>query len=331
MSMQRLITACMAACLALLSFAHTARADVLQPGYLELDEQTQGTWKVIWKAPILGGIAIRARPSLPEWCKLSRGEPRLQGAALVETLTATCTKPLAGGRVGLSGLERGYTDALLRIAPLGEPVDAQRLTPDAPYITVPLKPDRWQVLRTYLGLGIEHILTGWDHFLFVLCLVLLIRRGWQVAKTVTAFTLAHSLTLAATTLGLFTIPRRPVEICIALSIVFLAVEIVKEDPAHPRLTSRVPWLVAFSFGLLHGFGFAAALAEIGVPESDVPMALFSFNVGVEIGQLAIVALGFAVIALVRRFAARAEVRLRHVAAYLIGSTAAFWMIQRAVW
>lgn len=318
------------ALLALLCTLEPARADVLQPGYLELTEATPGAWRIVWKAPILGGIAVRARPSLPDWCKVSRGEPRLQGAALVETMRATCTRPLAGGRVGLAGLERGYTDALLRIAPRGQPVMAERLTPDAPFITVPTRPDRWEVLRTYVGLGVEHILTGWDHFLFVLCLVLLIRRGWQVAKTVTAFTLAHSLTLAATTLGLFTIPRRPVEICIALSIVFLAVEIVKEDPAHPRLTSRVPWLVAFAFGLLHGFGFAAALAEIGVPQSDVPAALFSFNVGVELGQLAIVALGFAVIALVKRFAAQAEVRLRHVAAYMIGSTAAFWMIQRAV-
>lgn len=322
--------ALLCAFLALLCAVQPVRADVLQPGYLELTETAPDTWTIVWKAPILGGIAVRARPSLPGWCRVSRGEPRLQAAALVETLQAKCSRPLANGRVGLAGLERGYTDALLRIAPLGEPVMAERLTPEAPYITVPARPDRWEVLRTYLGLGIEHILTGWDHFLFVLCLVLLIRRGWQVAKTVTAFTLAHSLTLAATTLGLFTIPRRPVEICIALSIVFLAVEIVKEDPAHPRLTARVPWLVAFAFGLLHGFGFAAALAEIGVPQSDVPAALFSFNVGVEIGQLAIVTLGFAVIALVRRFAAQAEVRLRHVAAYLIGSTAAFWMIQRAV-
>jgi hydrogenase/urease accessory protein HupE len=209
-------------------------------------------------------------------------------------------------------------------------VQAERLTPGAPFITVAREPERWQVARTYLGLGIEHILQGYDHLLFVLALVLLIRRWKRVAWTVTAFTVAHSLTLAATSLGLILVARRPVEICIALSIVFIAVEIVKEPTGPPRLAARLPWLVAFAFGLLHGFGFAAALAEIGLPQGELPTALLAFNLGVEIGQLAIVAAALAVLAIVDRVAANRARQFRTMTAYVIGTIAAFWMIQRAL-
>lgn len=326
--------AALLALLAWLAMAAPARADDLRPGFLELTEGAPGTWTMVWKAPILGGLAVRARPQLPPFCKLKWDPPRLVGGSLVETGTAHCSKPLAGATIGLAGMEHGFTDALLRVAARGVPVEAARLTPARPFTTLATLPDRMEVLRTYLGLGVTHILTGYDHLLFVLSLVLLIRRGWAVAKTVTAFTLAHSLTLAATTLGLFVVARRPVEICIALSIVFLATEIVKEDPAgpgsRPRLTARVPWAVAFAFGLLHGLGFAAALAEIGLPQGEVIPALFAFNVGVEAGQLVIVSAGFAALWLVARFAAQRTRLLRRVAAYAIGSIAAFWMIGRAV-
>ena len=313
-----------------LAMANPARADDLRPGFLELTESAPGTWAMVWKAPILGGLAVRARPQLPAFCKLDWQPPRLVGGSLVETGTAHCTSPLAGATIGLAGMEHGFTDALLRVAARGQPVEAARLTPARPFTTLSTAPDRADVLRTYLALGVTHILTGYDHLLFVLSLVLLIRRGWAVAKTVTAFTLAHSLTLAATTLGLFVVARRPVEICIALSIVFLAVEIVKENPGKPRLTARVPWAVAFAFGLLHGLGFAAALAEIGLPQGEVVPALFAFNVGVEAGQLVIVAAGFAALWLIARFMAARASALRRVTAYSIGVIAAFWMIQRAV-
>lgn len=318
------------AVLTALLFAAPAAADTLRPGYLDLTETAPGQWRVLWKAPILGGLASRARPALPAFCSLAWEPPRLSGDAVIEAGTARCARPLAGAAVGLSGMAQGFTDALLRVSPQGGAVVAERLTPDRAMVTIPVAAGRGEVLRTYLGLGIEHILTGWDHLLFVVSLVLLIRRGWMVAKTVTAFTLAHSLTLAPTALGLFVVARRPVEICIALSIVFLAVEIVKVDPSRPRLTERVPWLVAFAFGLLHGLGFAAALAEIGLPQGEVPAALFAFNVGVEIGQLGIVLATFAALWLVGRLAERRAQLVRRLAAYAIGCTAAFWMIQRAV-
>lgn len=316
--------------LAALGFAASAAADELRPGYLELTQRTQTEWKLVWKAPILGGLATRAEPLLPSFCKISMNTPRLSGAAVVATGTVTCARSLEGATIGLKGMEPGFTDALLRVAPLGRPVQAQQLSPGNSRYSVRAVPDRWQVARTYFGIGVEHILGGFDHLLFVLALVLLLQRGWPVAKAVTAFTVAHSVTLAGTTLGLFGLPQAPVEASIALSIVFLAVEIVKARDGAPRLSERLPWLVAFLFGLLHGFGFAGALREVGLPETDVPVALLTFNLGVEAGQMLIVALSVAVLAVLRRFAPKAVRPSVRIAAYAIGVTASVWFIDRLV-
>lgn len=310
--------------------APAAHADELRPGYLELTQKTPATWHMVWKAPIKGGLATHARPALPKFCAVSEPRRELVAAAVVAVSDVTCTQALAGQPVGLTGLDDSFTDALVRIAPLGRPVQAARLTADHPMATIAARAQSGQVARTYFVLGVEHILTGYDHLLFVLSLVLLLGGGWTIAKTVTAFTVAHSLTLIATTLHLISLPRQPVEICIALSIVFLAVEIVKAAPDKPRLSQRLPWLVAFPFGLLHGFGFAGALAEIGLPEGEVPVALLTFNLGVELGQLIIVAGGLLVLAAIARFAA-AQFRLARIgAAYAIGSVASFWMLERVM-
>ncbi|NJS15376.1 MAG: HupE/UreJ family protein [Sphingopyxis sp.] len=189
-------------------------------------------------------------------------------------------------------------------------------------------PERWQVAASYFVIGIEHIVFGYDHLLFVLCFVLLLRGVWRIAGAVTAFTIAHSLTLVGTTLGLMGLPSAPVESVIALSILFLAVEVLKKQPHAPRLSERAPWVVAFGFGLLHGFGFAGALGEIGLPEGEVPMALFAFNLGVEAGQIAIVLAGVALLALVRRYAARLEAHVIRWMAYGIGITAGIWFVER---
>lgn len=310
--------------------AATARADELRPGYLELNQQTPTQWHMVWKAPIKGGLATNAHPALPGFCSQPLPHRELVDAAVVAVSDLTCTAPLTGQKVGLTGLDSSFTDALVRIAPLRRPVQAARLTAAQPMVEVAAKAARAQVAGTYFTLGVGHILTGYDHLLFVLSLVLLLSGGWRIAKTVTAFTVAHSLTLIGTTLHLFSVQRKPVEICIALSIVFLAVEIIKTRPEAPRLSERIPWLVAFAFGLLHGFGFAGALAEIGLPEGEIPIALLTFNLGVEAGQLLIVTGGLAALAVIRRFA---QSRLRTIqigTAYAIGSVAALWMIQRAV-
>jgi len=316
--------------LGLLAMAMPARADELRPGYLELTQQSQSDWKMVWKAPLLGGLATRSRPALPAFCTLGKPEARMENANVVSVTQVHCSRPLDGSQVGIAGMEQSFTDALLRIAPLGRPVQAERLTPENPMVTVKAVPDSWQVARTYLVLGVEHILAGYDHLLFVVALVLLLGHAWTVVRAATAFTIAHTITLAGTTLGLFGLPQAPVEALIALSIIFLAVEIVKQDPAAPRLSERIPWIIAFGFGLIHGFGFAGALREIGLPEGDVPVALLTFNVGVEFGQLIIISAVLIAIALLRRFKLPALRPATLAASYAIGITASFWFIQRLI-
>ncbi len=311
-----------------LGLAGIGHADELRPGYLELTQKTVTQWQMVWKAPIKGGLATNATPVLPDFCRPAPPKRELVNGTVVSVWAVTCARGLQGASIGLQGLDASFTDALVRVAPLGRPVQAARLTPAVPMAEIATVPDRLEVGKTYFALGVEHILTGYDHLLFVLSLVLLISGGWQVAKTVTAFTLAHSLTLVATALGLLSVARKPVEVCIALSIVFLAVEIVKARAGTPRLSERIPWLVAFAFGLLHGFGFAGALAEIGLPQGEVPMSLFTFNLGVEAGQLIIVAAGLCGLALVRHFALPRLAFVRTTSAYAIGSIASFWMIER---
>ena len=317
-------------CLLLFAWSGPARADELRPGYLELTQRDASHWDLIWKAPVLGGLATRSRPALPDFCKVTPGPVRLEGAALVTTAKLDCARSLDGTSIGLTGMESSFTDALLRVAPLGRPVQAERLTADRPMVTIKAVPDRWQVARTYALLGAQHILTGYDHLLFVVALVLLLMRGWLVVRAATAFTIAHSLTLAGTTLGFFGLAQAPVEALIALSIVFLAAEIAKQKDGNPRLSERIPWLVAFLFGLLHGFGFAGALREIGLPDGDVPVALLTFNLGVEAGQLVIIAVCLALIALLRRFAQPTLRPATVLTTYGIGTIASFWFIERLV-
>lgn len=318
------------ALLALLAGALPARADELRPGYLELTQRSANDWKIVWKAPVLGGLAASATPLLPQFCRVMMDEARLSVGALVATGRAACARPLDGTNVGLAGLEHGFTDTLLRIAPLGRPVQTERLLPGRATAIVAAVPDRWQVARTYFTIGVDHILGGFDHLLFVVALVLLLQRARAVVVAATAFTIAHSITLAGTTIGLFGLPQAPVEAVIALSIIFLAVEIVKAKAGQPRLSERLPWLVAFLFGLLHGFGFAGALREIGLPETDLPMALLAFNLGVEAGQLLIIAAVLAVLALLRRLAPASRRPALITSAYVIGSIASFWFIER-IW
>ena len=182
----------------------------------------------------------------------------------------------------------------------------------------------------YTSLGIEHILEGYDHLLFVFALLLIVSNGWMLVKTITAFTLAHSITLALATLGIVGLPPRPVEAAIALSIVFLAVEIMHARDGRIGLTYRSPWLVAFGFGLLHGFGFAGALADIGLPQAEVPVALLFFNVGVEIGQLMFVLVVVAFGWMVKRVPARLPEIAGLLPAYVIGSVAMYWLMERVL-
>ncbi len=318
------------AVLALLGGAGAVRADELRPGYLELTQVSASQWRMTWKAPLRTGLVSRATPVPPGNCTADTGTRELTSNALLIVRMLTCKGSLAGTSVSVSGLDATVTDVLIRVAPLGQPVQTGRLTPDDTVFKIARKADRWEVARTYFGIGVEHILFGFDHLFFVLALVLLLQRGWTVARAVTAFTVSHSITLVGTTLGFLGLPQRPVESVIALSIMFLAVEIVKSGDGVPRLSQRIPWAVAFLFGLLHGFGFAGALKEIGLPQGEVPMALLTFNLGVEAGQLLIVFAALSALALIRRVRPTALRPVTLGATYLIGITASYWFIERTL-
>lgn len=306
-----------------------AMADELRPGAVYLTETAPGRWLLAWKQPLAApGPAPLIVPELPAVCQLE-GPPQRRAApmAVIGRANARCTAPLAGRAIGWQGVA-GRGDALLRVAPLGRAVQSFRLTAESPEAVIAAAPGRMQVARSYFTLGVAHILAGWDHLLFVIALVLLVARPWPVVKAATAFTVAHSLTLAAAALGHAGLPQQPVEALIALSIVFLAVELARGQQA--TLLRGWPWLVAFGFGLLHGFGFAGALREIGMPDGEVPMALVAFNLGVEAGQLAVIAAVLAVRAGIARMAPGTEAGAVRLAAYAIGITGSYWLIDRVI-
>jgi hydrogenase/urease accessory protein HupE len=309
--------------------AGASRAHEVRPGYLELREREPGTFDVLWKVPARGGERLAIEPRLPERCReVSRPRLLASEAAVTARWGVRCAGGLAGGTLAIAGLEATLTDVLVRIEAADGRARVARLTPRAPSLVVAAEPGRAEVAATYLGLGVEHILEGIDHLLFVLALVLLVREPKRLVATVTAFTVAHSLTLAAATLGFVRVAQAPVEAVIALSIVFVAGEIVHEARGRPGLTARKPWLVAFVFGLLHGLGFAGALREVGLPEGSIPLALLFFNLGVELGQLLFLACMLPLAALARRAARRWPAAAAQVPAYGIGSVAAWWTLER---
>lgn len=318
--------------LLLLPFSSTTFAHALEPGYLELEAMGGDTWRAFWKKPAVGGAPMPIEAVLPDNCTPNRsGSPRFDGAAFVARWLTSCPGGLANGIIEIEGLDRTETDVLIRYELAAGQGEAYRLTPEVTSFTVPEVPGQIEVAATYAGLGIEHILAGIDHLLFVLALLLLIRDFWRLVGAVTAFTVAHSLTLAAATLGWVVIPGPPVEAVIALSIMFLASELLKRRAGGElRLSERVPWIVAFAFGLLHGLGFAGALLEIGLPRSDVPLALFAFNLGVEAGQLLFIGVVLSVWIVIRHLMPRltgSRSGLR-IASYAIGGIAGFWFVER---
>jgi hydrogenase/urease accessory protein HupE len=310
----------------------------VRPAYLELREQSPGAFDVLWKTPARGDERLAIDPRLPARCRDGPHVGRIADGAWVERWRTTCTGGLAGGTIAVDGLAATRTDALVRIEWAGGASATARLAPDSASFPVAGAAGRGQVLGTYLALGVEHILLGADHLLFVLALLFLVSSGRRLVATITAFTAAHSLTLSAAVLGWVHVPQVPVEAVIALSIVFVVAEVARgARGAAPDLARRSPWIVAFAFGLLHGFGFAGALRELGLPAHAIPLALFSFNVGVELGQLAFVTAALALLAAAARVAGRTRRvidtwgiadALALPASYAMGPLAAFWLIER---
>jgi hydrogenase/urease accessory protein HupE len=315
----------------LLFLSTSASAHELRPAYLEMKETAPDVFAVVWKVPALGELRLGLYASLPANCK-PKAEPAktIEGDAYLERWTALCDGGLKGRDINVDGLQATMTDALAHITYVDGTTEIARLKPDARSFMVAGAQTSLETAGTYFLLGVDHILSGIDHLLFVLALILLIDNRWMLVKTITAFTLAHSITLAGATLGYFSLPQKPVEATIALSIAFVASELIKMKPGERRLSEAHPWVVAFTFGLLHGFGFAGALKEIGLPQVDVPLALLTFNLGVEAGQLLFVAAVLLVFRGITAMVMFPAVPTRNIAAYLIGTMATVWFITRLV-
>ena len=355
----------MLAPLAAAAMTASTAAHEVRPAYLELNETSAGRFEVLWKQPVLADAepgAIRRlplRPAFPAHChEAGRSLPEVTASALIERWTIDCgTGGLGDAPIEIAGLPRTLTDVLLRVRFRGGATVDHLLRPEAPRAAVRPETGGGMAVPAYLRLGVEHLLFGFDHILFVVGLTFLVRRPLQLVQVVTAFTAAHSITLALSTLGVVTLPQRPVEAVIALSILFLAVELARSvggaagareqrsADAHRQdgggegaggareqrsALARSPWAIAFGFGLLHGFGFAGALADIGLPEQARAMALLLFNVGVEIGQLAVVGLLLALLYGLRARRAALPAVAAQVPIYVMGTVSAYWFLERVL-
>jgi len=308
----------------------TASAHRLSPAYFGLEESAPNVFRAQWKVSISGGLADTLEPQIPAGCEVNgRVRSYTVEDALVRLAELGCAEGLQNKEFVVNGLSVTDTDVLLRVDYLDGTSFTERLVPDRPGVVIPAAPSAFDVIATYLIIGVEHILLGVDHLLFVFALLLLVQGVGRLVATVTAFTLAHSITLGAATLGAVNLPSAPVEATIALSILFLASELARRRADDQSLTRRFPWLVAFAFGLLHGFGFAGALSEVGLPQQAIPLALLFFNVGVEVGQLLFIG-AVLILAWGLRQAARLPDWSPRVAAYVIGSVSAFWVIERTI-
>ena len=316
--------------LSALGAAGTVIAHEVRPAYLEVRELDAGRYDLLWKVPARGDRRLALYVRLPDTCRGTPPATRFVGGAYIERWRAECDGGLGGREIAIEGLSSTRTDVLARLQRRDGGSQTVRLTPENVVFTVTASPSAWNVVRTYTSLGVEHILLGIDHLLFVLGLMLIVRGVWALVKTITAFTVAHSLTLAAATLGWIGVPVAPVEAAIALSIVFVAVEAIKIQRGEGGLTVRYPWVVAFAFGLLHGLGFASALSQVGIPEPEIPLALLFFNIGVEIGQLVFVLLVLALGWALRHAAVHMSRWGEAVAVYAIGTVASFWFVERTV-
>ncbi|VAW64658.1 Membrane protein [hydrothermal vent metagenome] len=317
-------------CFMLFCLANLCFADEVRPGYLELKENSPNVFSVLWKVPAKGNKTLSLQAQLPHNCtNKTQADAQLINGAYIQRWITACNGGLVEQEISITGLDTINTDVLLRLEFIDSASQSVQLTPSKSTYHVTATSSSLQIVSTYTKFGIEHILLGTDHLLFVFALLLIVHNTRRLLITITAFTLAHSITLAAATLGFVHVAQQPVEAVIALSILFLAMEIVHEKRGRSGYTARWPWLIAFIFGLLHGFGFAGALAEIGLPQQAIPIALIFFNIGVELGQLLFV-LGIVFLSWLlhqinqQKLIARAETAV----IYSIGGFSSFWLFER---
>jgi hypothetical protein len=313
----------------ILGCAPEASTHEVRPGLLELRETSPGMYSLLWKKPAGGETEIQIAPVVPTGCELSTADQQspTPGAFVMQGVLR-CEDGVQGKTLAIAGLESTVTDVIVRVEMLDGRKSTMIVHPSQPWVQVAASQTRLTVVGSFIVEGIRHILFGADHMLFVLGLLLIVKSRWMLLKTITAFTVAHSITLGIATLGYADAPVLPLNAAIALSILFLGPEIVRSWRGEMSFTIQHPWVVAFAFGLLHGFGFASALTSAGLPRAELPLALLSFNVGVEVGQVSFVGL----VLLLERSFRTLQVRWPRFAealpGYAVGSLGALWTIQR---
>lgn len=317
----------------LLSVSMGVQAHRFAPSLLKLVETSQGSFNVVWKTPSQGTSSTPLRPIWPEDCEVSSANPvQQEGTGSVSSWVINCAGlpegELIGQTLGVSGLGANQASAMIMLNLKDGRNYQQIVNPEKPEFIVPVEPGQGQVMTEYSVLGMEHIWSGIDHLLFVFGLLLLVGGGSRLLWTITAFTVGHSITLSLVTLGYFDYPVALVEFTIALSIFVLALQLARQDKLG--LFRRYPWWLAAGFGLLHGMGFAGALAEAGLPQDNLPLALLFFNVGIELGQIAFILAVFGLWYLFRKILAPWEEKLMPVPVYILGGLSAMWCIERAM-
>lgn len=319
----------------LLGFAlvSSALAHRFAPSLLKVNEIAPLEYNMVWKTPAQGVSKVPLRPLWPETCEVKNASaPQLEGTGVVTSWQLACpdlgVDGLVGETLGVSGLGSNQASAMLMVNLLDGRQYQQVLNAEQPSFVVPIEPSAGTVMSDYALLGMEHIWGGIDHLLFVFGLLLLVGGGKRLLWTITAFTVGHSITLSLVTLGYFDYPVALVEFAIALSIFVLAVELTRTEK-HDVLW-RNPWWLAGGFGLLHGMGFAGALAETGLPQDNVPLALLFFNVGIEIGQIAFILVVLAIWFVIRKPLAPWQDRLLPVPVYVLGALSVMWCIERGL-
>ena len=310
------------------AFAVSAGAHPLAPSLLELRERAGTTVEVVWKTPLLQATGSRLRPSLPESCAtIEAPVSSIAAGGATQRWSVDCGE-LVGSRIGVEGLDRSRTDTIVRVEFRDGRKWSAVLSPAEPERIIPARAGRLAVAVDYAVVGFQHVISGPAHLLFVFGLLLLVPGARSRIVTISAFTLGHSVTLALAVLGHARVPEGLIELAIAASIFVLAVELAKKGDV-PSGLGRQPWLMAGGFGLLHGFGFAGALEQIGLPRADMFLALGAFNVGIEVGQLAFVAVAVVAMALIRPVVTRVPAVAASLPSYVIGSIAAYWLFDRA--
>ncbi|WP_428410398.1 HupE/UreJ family protein [Hyphococcus sp.] len=317
--------------LSFLILSAPAKAHEVRPGYLQIHEIEPAVYDFTWKTPARGDMRLALNVIFPSECR-AVGEARMtpSDGAVIERWRSACEGGLPGKEIAIENLAASLTDVILRFEPLSGPPKTLRITGSEPRVEIPAETQNHSGAGAYFPLGVEHILFGVDHLLFVLCLLILIGDVKRLIGAVTAFTVAHSITLAGVTFGWFSLAIAPVEACIALSIAFVAEEIIRAREGTVSATQRWPWIASFCFGLLHGFGFASALREIGLPESAAPLALFFFNLGVEAGQILFIIAVLSAVFLCQRYAPAPPHWAWRAPPYGAGIIASFWFIERTV-